>query len=80
MATHAFHLQPPENLAFKFCIEDILRRIKNMRPVVDNKAIRCEYISTILHTAISFLEGLLISPQTIVVGTENSYYAIKKNR
>ena len=31
--------------------------------VVDsNKAMRCEYISTILHTAISILEGLVILP------------------
>ncbi|CAG8747199.1 12997_t:CDS:2, partial [Funneliformis caledonium] len=44
---------PEENSPeFKLCIDDILRRIKNMGPVVDsNEAMRCEYISTILHTA-----------------------------
>ncbi|GET02452.1 hypothetical protein GLOIN_2v1672048 [Rhizophagus clarus] len=37
---------------FKLCIDDILRRIKNKGPVINsNEAMRCEYISTILHTA-----------------------------
>src|SRR5919108_466386 len=50
---------------FKLCIDDILRRIKNMGPVVDsNEAMRCEYISTILHTAVSILGDLVITPQT----------------
>jgi len=53
-----------------------------MGPVVDNnEAMRCEYISTILHTAVSLLEGLLISPQMTVSGAESSGrvdYAIKK--
>lgn len=64
---------------FKLCIDDILRRIRNMGPVVDsNEAMRCEYISTILHTALSLLEGLVIQP---VSGKENAGrvdYAIKK--
>ena len=84
--THEFYLVPhhidEENLAFKFCIEDILRRIKNMGPVVDsNEAMRCEYISTILHTAVSILEGLVILPQMEVSGDESSGrvdYAIKR--
>ncbi|PKK61077.1 hypothetical protein RhiirC2_226651 [Rhizophagus irregularis] len=71
-----------ENPAFKFCIEDILRRIKNMGPVVDsNEAMRCEYISTILHTAVSILEGLVILPQMEVSGDDSSGrvdYAIKR--
>ncbi|EXX67066.1 hypothetical protein RirG_117810 [Rhizophagus irregularis DAOM 197198w] len=34
-----------------------------MGPVVDsNEAMRCEYISTILHTAVSLLKDLLILP------------------
>ncbi|POG58031.1 hypothetical protein GLOIN_2v1734289 [Rhizophagus irregularis DAOM 181602=DAOM 197198] len=46
---HTINESAPE---FKLCIDDILRRIKNMGPVVDsNEAMRCEYISTILHTA-----------------------------
>ena len=54
---------------FKLCIEDILRRIKNMGPAVDsNEAMRCEYISTILHTAVSILRGLVILPQMNVSG------------
>ncbi|CAG8484119.1 3643_t:CDS:2 [Ambispora leptoticha] len=71
-----------DNPAFKFCVEDILRRIKNMGPVVDtNEAMRCEYISTILHASVSLLEGLVISPQADIVGEENTgrvNYAIKK--
>ena len=71
-----------EEPAFKFCIEDIIRRIRNMGPVVDsNEAMRCEYISTILHTAVSLLEGLVILPQMEVSGDESSGrvdYAIKK--
>ena len=48
---------------FKLCIDDILRRIRNMGPVVDsNKAMHCEYIFTILHMALSLFEGLIITP------------------
>ena len=53
-----------------------------MGPVVDsNEAMRCEYISTILHTAVSILGGLVILPQMNVSGEESSGrvdYAIKK--
>ncbi|GES90242.1 hypothetical protein GLOIN_2v1655004 [Rhizophagus clarus] len=64
---------------FKLCIDDILRRDKKYGPVVDsNETIRREYISTILHTAVS---GLVILPQMNVSGEESSGrvdYAIKK--
>ncbi|GBC19011.2 hypothetical protein GLOIN_2v1725482 [Rhizophagus irregularis DAOM 181602=DAOM 197198] len=57
-------------------------KIKNMGPVVDsNEAMRCEYIFTILHTAVSLLDGLVITPQANVIGEENTGrvdYAIKK--
>ncbi|GBC39949.1 uncharacterized protein OCT59_012120 [Rhizophagus irregularis] len=76
---HTIDEKSPE---FKLCIDDILRRIKNMGPVVDsNEAMRCEYISTILHTAVSILGGLVILPQMNVSGEESSGrvdYAIKK--
>ena len=53
-----------------------------MGPVVDNNdAMRCEYISTILHTAVSLLEDLIITPQANIIGEENTGrvdYAIKK--
>ena len=53
-----------------------------MGPVVDsNEAMRCEYISTILHTAVSILGGLVILPQMNVSGEVSSGrvdYAIKK--
>ena len=67
---------------FKLCIDDILRRIENMGPVVDsNEAMRCEYVSTILHTAVRLLKGLVIKPQANVIGEENTGrvdYVIKK--
>ncbi|RGB21974.1 hypothetical protein C1646_776891 [Rhizophagus diaphanus] len=78
----ATHPVDENSAEFKLCIDDILRRIKNMGPVVDNnEAMRCEYISTILHTAVSLLGGLIISPQLTIIGTESSGrvdYAIKK--
>ncbi|CAG8663671.1 10781_t:CDS:2 [Funneliformis caledonium] len=53
-----------------------------MGPVVDsNEAMRCEYILTILYTAVSLLEGLLISLQMTVTGVDSSSrvdYTIKK--
>src|SRR3954453_21335929 len=76
---HPIDEKSPE---FKLCIDDILRRIKNMGPVVDsNEAMRYEYISTILHTAVSILGGLVILPQMNVSGSDSSGrvdYAIKK--
>ncbi|EXX78522.1 hypothetical protein RirG_014190 [Rhizophagus irregularis DAOM 197198w] len=49
-----------------------------MGPVIDsNEAIRCEYISTILHTAVSLLEDLMITPQANI-NTGRVDYAIKK--
>src|SRR6266496_4713313 len=42
---------------------------------------RCEYILTILHTAVGLLEGLVILPQMNISGDESSGrvdYAIKK--
>ena len=53
-----------------------------MGPVVNsNEAMHCEYISMILHTAISLLKDLLILPQMTVTGARSSGrmdYAIKK--
>jgi hypothetical protein len=68
-----FHYRIEENSPeFKLCIDDIIRRIKNMGPIVDsNEAMRCEYISTILHTDISLLKDLLILPQMTVTGSES---------
>ncbi|GBC27771.2 hypothetical protein GLOIN_2v1725482 [Rhizophagus irregularis DAOM 181602=DAOM 197198] len=44
-----------------------------MVPVVDsNEAMRCEYISTILHTAVSILSDLVITPQANIIGKENT--------
>ena len=53
-----------------------------MEPVVDsNKAICCEYISTILHMALNLLKGLIITLQMKITGEINTGhvdYAIKK--
>ena len=39
---------------------------------------RCEYISTILHTAVSLLGGLVITPQANIIAEDRVDYAIKK--
>ncbi len=53
-----------------------------MGPVVDsNETIQCEYISTILHTAVSILGDLVITSQANIIGEENTdrvNYTIKK--
>ena len=49
--------------------------------VNSNEAIRCEYISTILHTAVSILSDLVITSQANIFSEENTGrvdYAIKK--
>ncbi|CAJ0832144.1 5833_t:CDS:2 [Entrophospora sp. SA101] len=80
--TPVLHPIDESSKEFKLCIDDILRRIKNMGPVIDsNEAMRCEYISTILHTAVSIVGGLVILPQMNVSGEESTGhvdYAIKK--
>jgi hypothetical protein len=40
---------------------------------------RYEYISAILHTEVSFLDGLVITPQANIISTGRVDYAIKKN-
>uniref|UniRef100_U9SYX9 Uncharacterized protein n=1 Tax=Rhizophagus irregularis (strain DAOM 181602 / DAOM 197198 / MUCL 43194) TaxID=747089 RepID=U9SYX9_RHIID len=42
----------------------------------------CKYISTILHTAVNLLDGLVITPQANIIGEENTSrvdFAINKN-
>ncbi|GBC01975.1 hypothetical protein RclHR1_00440041 [Rhizophagus clarus] len=70
LTTHLIDENAPQ---FELCIDDILRRIRNMGPVVDsNEAMRCEYISIILHTAVSLLEDLIITFQANIIGEENT--------
>ncbi|CAG8525676.1 10489_t:CDS:2 [Funneliformis mosseae] len=46
---------------------------KKYGPVADsNEVMRCKYILSILHTAISLLKDLLILPQVMVTGAESS--------
>jgi len=76
------HLIEENSPEFKLNIDDILCRIKNMGSVVNsNEAMRCEYILTILYTAVNLLKDLLILPQMTVTDIESSDhvdYAIKK--
>ena len=68
------------------CLKDIRLRLRNMGPVVEsNEAIRCEFISVILHACINIVRELTgkkisLNPQFEVVGEENTGrvdYAIK---
>ncbi|GES98251.1 hypothetical protein GLOIN_2v1709121 [Rhizophagus clarus] len=75
-----------KNEALVHCLKDIRLRLRNMGPVVEsNEAIRCEYISVILHACINIVRELTgkkisLNPQFEVVGEENTGrvdYAIK---
>ncbi|CAG8753958.1 12406_t:CDS:2 [Gigaspora rosea] len=69
------------------CIKEIKRRLGNMGTVLadSNEAIRCEYISTILHASLYIVKRitskeLTLAPQLEVVGEESTGrvdYAIK---
>ena len=75
-----------EDEALHHCINDIRIRINNMGTVADsNEAVRCEYISAILHACIHIVKKLTgkkisLNPQLEVIGEENGGqvdYAIK---
>ncbi|GBB91237.1 hypothetical protein RclHR1_01840034 [Rhizophagus clarus] len=75
-----------KNEALVHCLKDIRLRLRNMGPVVEsNEAIRCEYISVILHACINIVRELTgkkisLNPQFEVVGEKNTGrvdYAIK---
>jgi hypothetical protein len=81
-----FHNIENEDEALHHCINDIRIRINNMGTVADsNEAVRCEYISTILHACIRIVKKLTgkeisLNPQLEVVGEESGGrvdYAIK---
>ncbi|CAG8517783.1 6909_t:CDS:2 [Dentiscutata erythropus] len=69
------------------CIREIKRRLGNMGTVLadSNEAMRCEYISTILHASLYIVKGitnkeLTLAPQLEIVGEESTSrvdYAIK---
>ncbi|CAH1768564.1 5492_t:CDS:2 [Entrophospora sp. SA101] len=47
--------------ALKLCIDGIIQRLRNMGPVIDsNEAMRCEYISAILHLAVTIVKDYTI--------------------
>lgn len=47
----------------KLCVKDITIKIKIWDSVVGNKEVmRCKYISSILHTVVSFVYYLIILP------------------
>ncbi|GBC21314.2 hypothetical protein GLOIN_2v1678071 [Rhizophagus irregularis DAOM 181602=DAOM 197198] len=60
------------------CLKDIRLRLRNMGTVVEsNEAIRCEYISAILHACINIVrkhtgKEISLNPQLEVVGEENT--------
>ena len=71
------------NEALQQCIKELRLRLKNLGGLApdSNEAVRCEFISPILHASVTFIEGLLLSPQFEVVGDETTGrvdYAIKK--
>ena len=71
------HKIEDDNPKFILCIDDICRKLENMGPIIDNnEAMRCEYISTILHTAVAItkheiLKSIQITPQADVSSEEN---------
>ncbi|CAG8568881.1 10437_t:CDS:2 [Funneliformis caledonium] len=62
-----------DNTKRSFSSYKSLSENKKYGPVADsNEVMRCKYILSILHTAISLLKDLLILPQVTVTGAENS--------
>ena len=71
----------------KQCIREIKHRLENMGTILvnSNEAMRCEYISVILHTSLCIVkritkEEITLAPQLEIVGEENTGwvdYAIK---
>ena len=48
-----------DDKAFKYCIEDIILKLLNMKTMIDaNEATRCEFISAILHVSIAIAKKL----------------------
>ena len=57
------------------CLKDIRLRLRNMGPIVEsNEAIRCEYISVILHACINIVLSSLVTINTRKLLQGNSYY------
>ena len=52
----------------------VLRRVAPTTMIFEcsNEAVRCEFISPILHASVSLLEGLILAPQFEVVGDETT--------
>jgi len=79
----AIHKLEDTNEALMHCIKELRLRLKNLGGLApdSNEAVRCEFISPILHASVSLLEDLILSPQFEVVGDETTGrvdYAIKK--
>uniref|UniRef100_A0A1D1ZEH6 SH3 domain-binding protein 4 n=1 Tax=Anthurium amnicola TaxID=1678845 RepID=A0A1D1ZEH6_9ARAE len=79
----AIHKLEDTNEALMQCVKELRLRLKNLGGLApdSNEAVRCEFISSILHASVSLLEGLILAPQFEVVGDETTGrvdYAIKK--
>ncbi|CAG8710676.1 19056_t:CDS:2, partial [Racocetra persica] len=63
-----------EDSMLKLCVDAILLKLKSMGLIINNnnEAMRCEYISIILNTVVSFLESLKVSPQMNISGVESN--------
>ena len=64
------------------CIKEIKRRLGNMGTLLadSNEAMRCEYISAILHASLYIVKRitnkeLTLAPQLEVVGEESKYWS-----
>ncbi|KAF0463384.1 hypothetical protein F8M41_000185 [Gigaspora margarita] len=71
-----------DDQSMKLCVDVILLKLRTMGPVEGgNEAVRSEFVSVILSTAVSLLDGLRIFPQFEVTGVESNGrvdYAIMK--
>ncbi|PKC71351.1 hypothetical protein RhiirA1_532058 [Rhizophagus irregularis] len=68
-----------EDMELQQCIKEIKRRLGNMGTMLadSNEAMRCEYISAVLHASLYIVKRitdkeLTLSPQLEIVGEENT--------
>ncbi|CAG8572120.1 8527_t:CDS:2 [Ambispora leptoticha] len=59
------HKLEDTNEALMHCIKELRLKLKNLGGLApdSNEAVRCEFISPILHASVSLLEGLILAPQ-----------------
>ncbi|CAG8480605.1 2867_t:CDS:10 [Paraglomus occultum] len=77
------HKLEDTNEALMQCVKELRLGLKNLGGLApdSNEAVRCEFISPILHASVNLLEGLILAPQFEVVGDETTGrvdYTVKK--